>query len=118
MEILDTLGGKVSCRRCNATSKRTKKMCRAPAIRGKTKCRFHGGKSTGPISEEGRAKLAKFHTIHGRETRKKRQERSGKLAELRDLEELGFLVGLFAEGTQRTRGRKPGKAIFDSNTTE
>ncbi len=102
-----TLGGRVQCRQCNATSKRTKQQCRAPAIRGKTKCRFHGGRSTGPRTPEGKARVAAAHTIHGRETRQKRLEASYKLAELYQLEELGYSCGLFPEGTERTRGRKP-----------
>ena len=102
-----TLGGRIECTQCNATSKRTRQRCKAPAIKGKTKCRFHGGKSTGAKTAEGRARIAKAHTVHGRETRAIRAERSAKLAELRELEELGFKVGLFAEGTPRTRGRKP-----------
>ena len=91
-----TLGGRVTCTQCNALSKRTRQRCKAPAVRGKTKCRFHGG-----------AKGSGRPIVHGRETREKRAERSAKLAELRELEELGFKVGLFAEGTPRTRGRKP-----------
>ena len=91
-----TLGGRATCIQCNALSKRTRQRCKAPAVRGKTKCRFHGG-----------AKGSGRPVVHGRETREKRAERSAKLAELRELEELGFKVGLFAEGTPRTRGRKP-----------
>jgi len=102
-----TLGGRVLCTQCKAMSKRTRVRCRAPAIKGKTKCRFHGGRSTGARTEEGRAKIAAAHTVHGRDTRQKRADTSAKLAELRELEELGFKVGLFAEGTPRTRGRKP-----------
>ena len=102
-----TLGGRVECRQCNAKSKRTKQQCRAPAIKGKTKCRFHGGRSTGPRTPEGKARVAAAHTIHGRETRQKRLETSHKLAELYQLEELGHSCGLFPVGTERTRGRKP-----------
>ena len=94
----------MTCTQCNALSKRTRQRCKAPAIRGKTKCRVHGG-----------AKGSGRPIIHGRETREKRAERSAKLAELRELEEVGFKVGLFAEGTPRTRGRKPvgcGKSDF------
>ena len=91
-----TLGGRVTCTQCDALSKRTRQRCKAPAVKGKTKCRFHGG-----------AKGSGRPIVHGRETREKRAERSAKLAELRELEELGFKVGLFAEGTSRTRGRKP-----------
>ena len=43
-----TLGGRIECTQCNALSKRSRQRCQAPAIKGKTKCRFHGGKSTGP----------------------------------------------------------------------
>ena len=102
-----TLGGRVICTQCDALSKRTRQRCKAPAIKGKTKCRFHGGRSTGPKTAEGKSAIARVHTVHGRETRAIRAERSSKLAELRDLEELGFKVGLFAEGTPKLRGRKP-----------
>ena len=104
MNKYTTLGGRVECTQCNATSKRTKERCRAPAIKGKTKCRFHGGKSTGPRTAEGRARIAKAHTVHGRETRAIRAERSAKLAELYELEMLGRSIGMF-EG--RMVGRRP-----------
>ena len=100
---LTTLGGRVTCTQCNALSKRTRQRCKAPAVRGKTKCRFHGGKSTGPRTAEGRARIAKAHTVHGRETRAIRAERSAKLAELYELEVLGRKLGMI-EG--RMVGRK------------
>ena len=106
-DMYTTLGGRVTCTQCNALSKRTRQRCKAPAIKGKTKCRFHGGRSTGPKTAEGKAAIAKAHTVHGRETRAIRAERSSKLAELRDLEELGFKAGLFAEGAPKVRGRRP-----------
>ena len=65
-------------------SKRTRQRCQAPAIKGKTKCRFHAGKSTGPKTA-GRARIAAAHTVHGRETRQKRADTSAKLAELHQL---------------------------------
>ena len=102
-----TLGGRVECRQCNAKSKRTQQRCKAPAIKGKTKCRFHGGRSTSPRTPEGKARVAAAHTIHGRETRQKRIDTSYKLAELYQLEELGHRCGLFPESTERTKGRKP-----------
>ena len=34
--------------RCTATSKRTKKPCQAPAVRGKRVCRFHGAFAGAP----------------------------------------------------------------------
>ena len=34
--------------RCSATSKRTRKPCQAPAVRGWSVCRFHGARGGGP----------------------------------------------------------------------
>ena len=102
-----TLGGRVQCTQCKAMSKRTRVRCRAPAIKGKAVCRFHGGKSTGAKTKAGRARIAAAHTVHGRETRQKRADTSAKLAELHQLEQLGFTCGLYPEGTERMRGRKP-----------
>jgi hypothetical protein len=66
---LRTAGGRIVCLRCNAQSKRTLMQCGAPAIRGKSKCRFHGGRSTGPLTEDGRTRCARAKTRHGFETR-------------------------------------------------
>jgi hypothetical protein len=88
-------------------SKRTKQQCRAPAVRGSkaNKCAFHGGKSTGPKTLEGRQRCAQAKTIHGNETRKARTERALAMRRLRALEDLGHALGLM-EGA-RTPGRKP-----------
>ena len=59
-----TLGGRVTCTQCNAQSKLTKLQCRAPAIKGKTKCRFHGGRSTGAKTTEGRAITTKIGDLY------------------------------------------------------
>ena len=64
-----TLGGRVECVQCSATSKLTKKRCGNPVVKGKKACRHHGAYSTGARKEQGRAKIAKAHTVHGRETR-------------------------------------------------
>jgi hypothetical protein len=94
-EILTTAGGRIVCNRCHATSKRTKQQCKAPAVKGKQVCRFHGGKSTGPITEEGKQRCIDAHTIYGHETRLMRAERKYKLKKLRELEvfmvELGII---------------------------
>ena len=37
-----------SAPRCTATSKRTHQRCKAPALRGRTVCRFHGARGGGP----------------------------------------------------------------------
>ena len=106
MSDYTTLGGRVTCTRCNAKSKRTKQQCRNPAIKGKTKCKHHGGRSTGSKTSEGKARQIAANTKHGNETRAIREERSAKLAELYELEMLGRELGLISGGMV---GRKPGK---------
>ena len=104
-QTLTTLGGRVTCQRCQAKSKRTKLQCAAPALKGKRVCKTHGGRSTGPKTEAGRQLCAAVKTIHSRETREARTERSQASARLAVLEQAGHELG-FMGGT-RTRGRKP-----------
>ena len=102
---LITAGGRITCDRCEAMSKRTKQQCAAPASKGKTKCRFHGGASTGPRTPAGRQRCAAAKTIHGFETRKARTERALGMRRLRELEDLGHLLGIMTGS--KTAGRKP-----------
>ena len=81
-----TLGGRVICTQCNAQSKRTKLRCRSPAIKGMTKFRIHGGRSTGSRTPEGKARQIAANTKHGNETGAIREERSAKMAELYEIE--------------------------------
>ena len=99
-----TAGGRITCLQCNAKSKRTGVQCRAPAATGKTKCRFHGGASTGPKTDLGRKRCAEAKTIHGRETRKARTERAEGMRRLRALEDLGHALGIMSG--PRIPGRK------------
>jgi len=98
-------GGRIRCCRCQALSRRSKEQCKKPALKGKRVCGFHGGKSTGPRTEEGKARIAKAHTTHGNETKVKREERSRSSAYLMELEDVAWALGMMT-GT-RTRGRKP-----------
>ena len=100
-----TAGGRITCLQCNAKSKRTQQQCRAPATKGMTKCRFHGGASTGPKTPEGRKRCAEARTKTGNETRKARIERAEAMRRLRALEDLGHALGLMHGA--RTPGRKP-----------
>ncbi len=50
--------------RCGART-RAGCPCRAPAISGRLRCRMHGGRSTGPRSAEGMARLRTARTLHG-----------------------------------------------------
>ncbi len=102
-----TAGGRITCLQCNAKSKRTGNQCRAPAAKGKTKCRFHGGTSTGPKTDQGRQRCAEAKTIHGNETRRARTERAESMRWLRALEDLGYALGLMSG--HKTPGRKPSR---------
>jgi hypothetical protein len=65
-------------------------------MRGRSVCRAHGGKSTGPKTPEGKARIAAAQTTHGRETRAIRQERSRQLAYLAALEEFARVLGMIS----------------------
>ena len=80
--------GRIRCSRCQALSKRTKRQCGAPSVRGMRVCRFHGGKSTGPKTKEGRKRCSDAKLIHGGETRAIRTARPAKMAELKVLEKI------------------------------
>lgn len=74
---------------------------------GKNVCRFHGGKSTGPVTEVGRQRCAQTRLVHGRETSSMRMERSIASAELALLEAVGFEFGIMVG--LKSRGPKPHK---------
>ena len=88
-------------------SKRTREQCRKPALKiSRTrKCQFHGGKSTGPKSAEGKARIAAAHLLHGDETNKRRLERSQSSLRLAQLEDVMHALGMTT--AVRTTGRKP-----------
>ena len=104
-QYLQTLGGRVTCKRCQARSKRTHNQCAAPAMAGKNVCRFHGGKSTGPKTPEGRQRCAQSCWVHGNETSSVRMERSLASARLALLESVGFEFGIMRG--PKSRGPKP-----------
>ncbi len=101
-----TGGGKIQCLRCTAKSSRTGVQCGRPALKSsKTqKCQYHGGRSTGPKTAEGKARIAAVHTVHGQETNAARAERSAGSARLSRIEDAAYLIGLMTG--PRTRGRK------------
>lgn len=105
--FLLTAGGKIQCLRCTATSTRTKQQCGKPALKSsKTqKCQFHGGRSTGPITTEGKQRVAQAHTVHGQATNAVRREQSRKSLELAQIEDMMHLLEMST--ATRSRGRKP-----------
>ena len=104
---LHTAGGKITCNRCTAKSKRSGEQCKKPALKTSRtqKCQFHGGRSSGPKTEKGRLNIALTKTRHGNETRQAKAERSEKTALLAHLEDIMHITGMTS--APRTRGRKP-----------
>lgn len=88
---------------CTARSKRTGDQCRAPAMKGRTTCKTHGGKSTGPRTPEGKARAAAAKTKHGQDTNAARAVRHAAKEQLQDLETIGRELGLITG--PRSRGR-------------
>jgi len=98
-------GGRIRCRRCQAKSKRSGLQCKKPALAGKNVCDFHGGRSTGPKTPEGRQRIADTKTIHGNDSRAARKEQSEGYARMRNFEDLLHILGMTT--APRWRGRKP-----------
>ena len=101
---IETLGGLITCRRCQAKSKHTGKQCRKAAMKGKAVCRTHGGASTGPKTAEGRKRCAAARTTHGQETTAMRKEYREASARLAELEEMAYLLGIMS-GARKMRRR-------------
>ena len=45
--------------------------CQKPALKGRNRCQLHGGRSTGPSTEEGRARISASHYKHGGRTKER-----------------------------------------------
>jgi len=113
---LITAGGKIACGRCKAVSGRTKQQCGRPAIRHKQVCQFHGGRSTGPKSEEAKNRLKTLNLKHGEYIKEKRLTSSKQILLLRYLEDFCLHLGLFST---KTRGPKPtGYIPLNANVRE
>ena len=115
---MGTCGGHIQCRRCLAKSKRTGLQCGRPALNSSKaqKCQFHGGRSTGPKTPEGKAKIAAAAFKTGNYTQAAVQARSHKSAYMLRLEEAMHHLAM-ASGT-RTRGRNQTfTRLYDHSTT-
>ena len=82
---ISLMNGRILAQRCQALSKRSKLQCKKAALSGKEVCMFHGGKSTGPITKDGRKCCAVAKTVHGYETRSAREYRAKKFIEMKSL---------------------------------
>jgi len=102
---LITAGARIQCLRCQATSKRTKLQCGRPALKGKSVCNFHGGKSTGPKSQEGKKRSRQAHIKSGDFTKDSRLRQNRALLNLAYIEDM--MHELKITSADRTRGPKP-----------
>jgi hypothetical protein len=82
---ISLMNGRICAPRCQALSKRSKVQCKKASLAGKQVCMFHGGKSTGPVTKDGRKRCAIAKTVHGYETRAAREYRAKKFRELKAL---------------------------------
>ena len=103
---LSTAGGRITCLRCTAKSTRSGFQCRRPALTTSRtqKCQYHGGRNSGPKTQEGRRRIGAAHLKHGEATQEARQEDSLASARLRRLEDAMDVLGMTT--APRTRGRK------------
>jgi len=68
--------------------------CQNRPLRSRTRCRLHGGKSNGPRTAEGRARIAAAHYKHGRRSKKFVEMRAKIWKELREIERRMRMDGL------------------------
>jgi len=69
-------------------------LCQKHPIAGRTRCRLHGGLSTGPRTPEGKAACVAAHWKHGRRSNAFVKARKQIWAELRRIEEEMRSTGL------------------------
>ena len=56
--------------RCGARTRRGT-ACLKPALKGKTRCALHGGRATGPKTQQGLQRISEANLKHGRQTKDK-----------------------------------------------
>ena len=74
--------------------KKSGTACQKSPLKGKNRCRLHGGLSTGPRTAEGKARITAAHFRHGRRSKKFVEARAKIWAELREIERRMKLDGL------------------------
>ena len=79
------LGPKWPGRRCLAKT-RSGGQCQCPAMKGKARCRIHGGLSTGPRTNDGKEKARQAVLKHGHYTKAAIENRQRIVREIADIE--------------------------------
>ena len=105
--MLVTGGGNITCLRCTANSKLSGKQCKKPALKTSRtqKCEFHGGRSTGPKTEAGKARQRAAVTTSGNYTESAIKDKRRSALVLTALEDAMYVLNM--TNMPRTRGRKP-----------
>lgn len=105
--MLVTGGGKITCQRCTAMSKRSGEQCKKPALKTSRtqKCEFHGGGATGPKTEAGKARQRAAVLKTGDYTKEAMEDKARMLRVLAGLEDAMYVLDMTT--MPRTRGRKP-----------
>jgi|GEM_PF-640329 len=76
--------GRTLVQRCQAKNQRGQ-QCAKTAIRNKSVCRFHGGRSTGATSEAGKQRSRKANWVHGNRSAEAMMKASKDAARIREL---------------------------------
>jgi len=99
-----TGGGAICCKRCTASSTRTKEQCGRPALKASRtqKCQFHGGR---PHKADVLQRISDANLLHGEATKAAKQQYRHDSALIHELED-AMRVLKMGEGP-RIRGRKP-----------
>lgn len=84
LERPDPLAAARAAPRCGAKSKRTGEPCNGAAMPN-GRCRFHGGRSTGPRTAAGRERSRRSNWKHGHYSAEAKAERAEARAALRQL---------------------------------
>ena len=102
-----TAGGKITCLRCQAMSKRSGEQCKKNALKESRtqKCEFHGGRSKGPITEAGKEASRLAHIKSGAYTKQAQLNHQRSLLNLANLEQGLHILGMTSAAW--TRGRRP-----------
>ena len=101
---LTTMGGRIRCLRCTASSSRTKRQCAKPALKisKSQKCAHHGGR---PHSAEVLKRIADANTLHGQATKEAKNQYRVDAVHIRQLDDAMHVLKM-SDGP-RIRGRKP-----------
>ena len=79
--------------RCTATSKRTRKPCQAPAVRGWSVCRFHGARGDAPRGQANGAYRHGLYTAQAAEERRRLRELLDQVREVTGEKGTSGLIG-------------------------